>query len=251
MIIQASCRADFTNATFQGPLQFRVDGVPVRGRQMREIIAGKRIIVFEHGYKNTFDAASAAYKTIWKNIVEHGLPYDLPIEFYWPGGVLALGFEIDEKNAANSAGELAALFNIAKTAECPTRDAQSHSLGARVLLQAMMYSAPIDNAILSAPAVNSNCFDEGKEFDINELSYSKQLIVAYSTSDTVLGLAYRTLKRHEALGRVGLGLKLPHIVQLNMSDQRLGHSDYKDCVAYYQRWKEAITFKEAVVAVKT
>ena len=228
----ASCRADFDSSIFSGKLRYR----PVPWDTKR--LAGARVLVLVHGYRNSFHEALRGYETIWTKVKEHKLPYDECVGFFWPGGALAAGFLQDVRNAENSAGELLALLNFLYW-QGATVDIQTHSLGARVALQCVQYAVKVRNLILSAPAVDFDCLNAGAEFDRTTLN-AQRIIVAHSKEDGVLGTAYRASKFW--FGKRALGYTGPSLVgtalSVNLDQYVNDHSGYRDCDEYYRQWHE-------------
>jgi hypothetical protein len=79
--------------------------------------------------------------------------YDLAIGFLWPGFQTQIGFFAAVPWANRSASHFRAFLKILNSA-AHTVDLQTHSLGARVALQAMSFVHEVwgDNVLLTAPA---------------------------------------------------------------------------------------------------
>ena len=159
--------------------------------------SGRHVVTLVHGYRNPLKNANTAYKELAKSLVDAGLlvenavapnnQYGLAVGFVWPGyRTRAVGFIAARPSANRSGGYLRTLLNTLR-GTARTVDLQTHSLGARVALQALSTddSLWIDNLMMTAPAVDNECLEPNEEF-FEALDSCGRVFVYHSKNDPVL-----------------------------------------------------------------
>ncbi len=246
-MIYASVRKGFESTTFLGPLQFcDTGGRELQWTDLANLLACRKVDILIHGYKNSFLGADKAYRKIDQNLEDYGI-HGERIGFFWPGSWAALGFSIAEVRANKSGVLLAELIDFLSTVCKATVTIETHSLGARVALTALknLKSDPVSRVILTAPAVDADCFLPGKEFaGIGSKVKDAPIQVLHSVNDSVLKVAYPPanwfFKR--AAGLKGADYQDKNLVypaaawafdNTDLSGVIKAHGDYKDCPYVY------------------
>jgi hypothetical protein len=158
----------------------------------------------------------------------------------WPGDwhVPVINYPAEGKDAAQCGDNLAAAAK-ALFPEAQSASFLSHSLGGRVVLQAVKgFELPVGQVCLAAPAVDRACLGPGKAYDAVRGKVSRITVIA-SDQDRALGAVYAAGSlggallgdKHPfglALGREGASPRpLPPVVNTQIpSDQKHGHGDY-------------------------
>lgn len=258
-MILVSCREDFDdsrrfssrnqirNYPFMPNLdQFQELDEMNLGRQMQ----GKHVLILIHGFRNTLQDVANSYQQLLEGLIANGLKgpggYDLVIGFTWPGFTTALGFFPAVPFASRAGGYFRTLLELASK-NAKTVDVQTHSLGARVALQALAAGTEgfIDNLMLTAPAVDDECLEPKHEFN-QALEGCRRCLVYHSNQDETLGFAYPIATFDKALGFDGP--EHPDIIRQSCPDvfvidcQRVvgSHGAYRNTPEYYQHWKRVI-----------
>ena len=236
-----SCRRDFSSNYRFGLPQLRDGSLP----------ENKRVLILVHGYRNNETAAAKAYITVEEKLRQYQFPYDEVIGFLWPGSGISLGFLAAVGRANKAAQYLADLVRQLQERGCEV-SVQTHSLGARVALQAIkQYGVKLKDLILLAPAVDANVFSPKGEFKITVNNITECFIIGYSSQDDVLKDAYWTAevisnlfsgKAQKALGLYGPSGKYPvaQLKLINGSVFIISHSSWKSEEKGYQAWKELV-----------
>lgn len=226
--MKLSLRANFTDPSAFGPTQSQV-GDAISESYLRDVTG----CILVHGYHSSAEGAASSYSTI-----AQAMPELKMIELYWPGGALALGFPIDVHRATEAGWRLRDILNGCMDASA--LDVQTHSLGARVAMEALKWAGlKIRHLILTAPAVENDCLT-GEFKDVIE--NVETLNVFCSSGDPVLKKTYPL----GAFGRQALGLYgpigpremwVPKLRVWDCSGVVSSHGGYRDCPAFYAAWR--------------
>ncbi len=259
-MIVVSCRRDFTSDhRFAAENAFRnypdlsdltkfqtLDPMEAAAR-----VSGKHVVVLVHGFNNPISNVAASYKVIEDTLKKNGMLvepfYGEVIGFAWPGAVSALGF-FAAIPWANTSSEY--FYDLLKLlgVSAKTTDVQTHSLGARVALQAISAQddAFVDNMMLTAPAVDNEALEPGQEFN-GALDACNRCFVYHSKDDTVLK-AYQIASLDRALGRKGP--EHPKVIETKCKNVyvidcvqvvKKDHGGYRKAPAYFRHWKRVLT----------
>lgn len=222
-MIVLSCRKNFSEGVEFGPHSYRDSQGSISNRFIRTDI-GETILI--HGYHTSAVGAMASFETISKNIPDC-------LGFLWPGGDLAIDYPLAVGRATQAGYYLRAALLEAV-------DMQTHSLGARVALEALKYGdgVSVRHLILSAPAVDHNCLLPGGEFAAVPRN-CETVNIFCSRNDGVLAKDYPL----GSFGGTALGLagctrdNLPANVRIfDCSRLVHEHSGYRDTPEYYDAW---------------
>jgi pimeloyl-ACP methyl ester carboxylesterase len=211
-----------------------------------------RVILFVHGYNNTFPVAREAYDTFSAGLAARAQDaaseiFDPLYRFYWPGdedlGILSfMSYPVETEDAKASASRLVEfLRDLYSTSGHPARpiDIVSHSLGGRVVLetlaalaQAGILDGVLKRVCLMAPAVLVEHVEPGGEL-YDGATLPESLTILTSEDDWVLWLAFplgQTMAEGGsgcALGRYGPPPGLP--ARHEPVSGGVGHTDYWEC----------------------
>lgn len=246
-MIIASCRRNFYSTLFLSSLQIRQGGrvgTEMKLTAVASALSKSKVTILIHGYHTGYQNAMDAYSLIENKCKAVGIG-DNFIGFLWPGSPIALGF-FPAISRATKAGEcLLELLWALNQAGC-TITVETHSLGARVALQAIKLGVPIKRLLLTAPAVDDGVLVVGGEF-CRSMLFASSVAVMYSANDPVLRSDYWWAelilehRRVHALGLDGPETPIPINVQtFDMSNEIYAHSAYKDCDGLYSRWRNFI-----------
>jgi len=234
-MIHASCRQNFTSTTFLAPLQLRISdtGEAITKGQLQDMLAGRQVDIFVHGYRNEFEGAANAYNTLSTQLDGKGMTDSARIGFFWPGSWARVGFSMAVARAKRAGLELAELIDYLKLAGCKVT-VETHSLGARVALCALKEGPSVDCLILTAPAVDYDSLALSGEFQ-NAVYKAGKFTVMHSKRDSVLKFAYRALNWFTpALGLVGPESPKPlRVAVRDMTAVVDNHGAYKDVDAVF------------------
>jgi esterase/lipase superfamily enzyme len=172
--------------------------------------------------------------------------YDDVIGFLWPGFQTVLGFFPAVPWANRSASYFRSLIALLNSS-AHTVDVQTHSLGARVALQAAAFSNEIwlDNLMLTAPAVDDEVLEPGEEFN-QSLESCRRCFVYYSSKDSVLKVFYTIGSLDKALGYEGpedpdvIERQCPNVFVVDCSAVVTSHGGYRDSPRVYEQWKRVL-----------
>ncbi len=259
-MILASCRRGFVSTEWFGPLTIRdypllpdtANAAPVQPGELTAAAQARRVLVVVHGYHNTFDSATAAYAQLETGLRAVGVvgssppAYDLVIGFLWPGMQTDLGFFPAIPWANRSAGPLRDLLHLLVGAACV--DIETHSLGARVGLQALVFPGEptVRNLLLTAPAVDDEVLEPGKEF-YAALPSALRCFVYHSVHDPVLKGAYRFAEWDQALGYHGpqhpavIAAACPSVYTLDCSTIIATHGGYRSSEPVLAHWARVLS----------
>jgi esterase/lipase superfamily enzyme len=257
-MILASCRKHFDSNQRFDDLQFRryanlsdtTSFTEVSAGEFADEVADKHVVTFVHGFRNPLKAVAAAYKSLEGELVDRGLigpgNYDVAIGFLWPGFQTELGFFPAVPWANRSASffrEFVKLLN----SSAHTVDIQTHSLGARVALQALAFEHEVwtDNLMLTAPAVDNESLEPKKEFNA-ALASCRRCFVYHSSKDPVLKIAYRIGALDKALGYEGpenpdiIDAECPEVFVVDCSAVVSSHGGYRSSDEVYDQWSRVL-----------
>lgn len=258
-----SCRKGFDSDQFLGSEnQYRNYTNPaditvfqdLNKTQILEQATNKHVAILVHGFNNKTEDVMRGYWRVVTQMKSQGVTgpagYGLVLGFSWPGFATAAGFFTAVINAKRASSYLADLINDVR-AVAHSVDVQTHSLGARVALQALKNPKKtfIDNLLLSAPAVDNHVLEPDEAFN-SSLESCNRCLVYHSTNDNVLKLSFPlgdlTDGIHKALGNKGprskpVTLKSPNIYVVDCSARVHDHSGYKDAKQYFDHWKQVLS----------
>ncbi|HZS05551.1 MAG TPA: alpha/beta hydrolase [Blastocatellia bacterium] len=261
-MILISCRKDFSdsrafsdrNLIRNYPFLPRLDQFEeLDEMNLAEQMRGKHVLILIHGFRNPLQNVATAYQRLLKGMIDSGLMgdtgYGLVLGFAWPGFATPLGFFPAVPFANRSAGFFRALLELASR-NARTVDVQTHSLGARVALQALAGGTEgfVDNLILTAPAVDDEVLEPGEEFN-GALAECRRCLVYHTERDNTLRFAFRIGDAPEfdrALGWKGpqhpdiIESECPEVFVIDCRNVVRSHGGYRAAGAYYEHWSRVL-----------
>ena len=261
-MILISCRKDFSdsrafanqNVIRNYPFLPRLDPFDeLDEMNLAQQMQGKHVLILIHGFKNSLQEVGAAYQRLLKGLIDSGLMsstgYELILGFTWPGFGTSLGFFPAVPFANRSAGFFRGLLELASR-NARTVDVQTHSLGARVALQALAGGTEgfIDNLMLTAPAVDDEVLEPGQEFN-RALQACRRCLVYHTERDNVLKFGFRIGDAPEFDRALGWkGPQHPKIIQSECPEAFVvdckkvvrSHGSYRTAGAYYEHWSRVL-----------
>lgn len=259
-MILVSCRKDFTSDhLFADEIEIRDYPNLANLNQFTELtqgelverVRGKHVLVLVHGYRTPIKNVAAAYKVLEEGLQKEGLigepNYTEVIGFAWPSWRLRISF-FAAVPAANGSSEY--FYDLGKliASSAKTLDVQTHSLGARVVLQALSAQTDlwVDNLILTAPAVDNESIEPAQEFN-EAIDECGRCFVLHSKDDSVLK-AYLFAQLDRALGKNGPEhptIVLDQCLNVYVLDchrvVKGDHSGYRKTPLYYEWWKRVLS----------
>ncbi|HYE75098.1 MAG TPA: alpha/beta hydrolase, partial [Blastocatellia bacterium] len=162
----------------------------------------------------------------------------------------ALGFFPAVPFANRSAGFFRSFLELASR-NARTVDVETHSLGARVALQAMAGGTDgfVDNLMLTAPAVDDEVLEPRQEFH-KALEACRRCLVYHSDKDRTLKFSYRigdAPNFDRALGLKGpqhpqiIKDQCPDVFTIDCKKVVATHGGYRAAGAYYEHWSRVLT----------
>lgn len=187
--------------------------------------------ILVHGYHTSESSAGQSYDTI-----RAAMPDVEMTGYLWPGGEIAIDYPLAVCRATEAGWRLRDMLN--GQLGISNLDVQTHSLGARVALEALRYTGiSIRHLILSAPAVNRDVLDDGGEFD-SVLKNCASVNVFCSRNDPVLARDYPLGSfGGQALGMSGPVVIRPRVRVFDCSEVVTEHGGYRYAPEYYAAWK--------------
>lgn len=221
---------------------------------LRAAVARQHVCILVHGFNNKYAELLEAYRSMQAEMQARGLigkdGYGLVIGFAWPScGDSKVPRPLTEfKKALKSADACEAFLNrLIRNVRAGAKsvDVQTHSLGARVALRALLdIELFVDNLLLSAPAVPHDVFEPRKVFH-ESLDNCGRCYVYHSKRDDVLRYTYPIGENgllQKALGYGGPANKqktlekTPNVYVMNAQKCVNAHSGYRKAVVYYHHW---------------
>lgn len=200
-----------------------------------EKISVKKVLILVHGHNNELDEVFEAYSVIEMKVKELlESQYDIIIGYTWPSGDNGLDWWAS-KDRADEVGERFKHFLENIHDNIKALDIMSHSLGARVVLNALKqseYIPLIRNYFCTAPAVDNEVLEKGEEFN-KSIFRAESIYIFHSKNDGVLASLYRLAEFDNALGLYGPENKdfiienTTNIFVANCKKIVDGHSNYK------------------------
>lgn len=205
--------------------------------EVHKAVSGKRLLIHCHGFnvpmKNAIDSGV---------VIEGHIKLAADEQFMavlWPGDwhVPAVNYAFEHWDAMKS-GRLLARFLDQHCGQAQSLSLGSHSLGGRVVLEALLaMSAPVRQMCIAAPAVDNDCLSNRFA---EALSRVERLTVLSSKSDRVLRWAYPlgdffsdVFGDDDSAFRGAMGLKGPRPMpgppvraQAIPTDDKYDHGDY-------------------------
>lgn len=213
--------------------------------------AGKHVLVLVHGFRSPMKNVAGAYDTVLRKLHESRLMsktgYSLVLGYAWPGFRTVVGFFAAVPYANRSAGYFRQfLRRLCQSAL--TVDVQTHSIGARVALQALSAADEVyvDNLMTLAAAVDNESLEPEQEFH-EALENCRRCLVYHSSRDGVLRLGYTILKADRALGCRGpqnpeiVEARCPGVYVVDCASVVKSHGGYRDAAAYYAHWARLLS----------
>ncbi len=264
-MILISCRKNFSisqgfsdkNVIRNFPFLPRLDQFEeVDELNLAQQMQGKHLLILIHGYRNPLANVASSYQRVLKGLIDAKLMhnpaipgstgYDLVLGFTWPGFETLAGFIPAIAFANRSAGYFRNLLELASR-NALTVDVQTHSLGARVALQALAGGTEgfVDNLLLTAPAVDNECLEPKKEFH-GALQFCRRALVYHSDKDKVLKFGYLIGGHDVALGLRGpqhpdiIKAQCPDVFVVNCKKVVSSHGGYRAAGAYYEHWSRVL-----------
>lgn len=253
-MILASCRKHFDSNQLFDDVQFREYphlGDTTQFREMSEgevadAVRDRHVLVLVHGYRNPLRNVASAYQKLENELTKRRLigpgNYDLAVGFLWPGFQTQISFFIAVPWANRSASYFRTFMKLLN-GSAHTVDVQTHSLGARVALQSMVFEHEVfvDNLMLTAPAVDNESLEPKKEFHPS-LRSCRRCLVYHSARDPVLKVAYRIGALDRALGFKGpedrgvIEKSCPEVFVVDCSAVVSSHGGYRSSAEVYAQW---------------
>jgi esterase/lipase superfamily enzyme len=180
------------------------------------------------------------------NIAQHELGYDEIIGVQWPGSKVALAFLLAAARANKAGRRLQQALSILDGVA--VLDIEGHSLGCRVICEAVVQGLRPRLIVLAGAAIDSDSIHSDTEYGVH-LATVPSVLIARSGRDAVLRKAYTLASWDNALGLTGP--EDPTKVSANIRTVDLTewvpeHSYYKKCEEFYHAWKSSIVQLEKV-----
>lgn len=259
-MIFVSCRRNFTSdMLFEGRNAARnypdlsdiTKFTEIDDAEIADRVSGKHVLVLVHGFRNPISNVAGSYKSVEDSLRKAGMLvepfYGEVIGFLWPGFTTAIGF-FGAIPWANNASEY--LWDLLKVlgSSAKTTDVQTHSLGARVALQAIAAQEGVfvDNLMVTAPAVDNESLEPKEEFN-SSLDACNRCFVYHSKDDTVLK-AYTVAQLDRALGKNGP--EHPKVIEAQCKNVfvidchavvKKDHGGYRKTPLYFAHWKRVLS----------
>jgi len=227
-------------------------GTDISDADLLAAVTGKRLHLLIHGYNNDETAIRSSYAIIESMMGAQGLvgpaaPYDMVLGYVWPGGDLGISYVFAKKRAEKAALRISPLLlSIASVASA--LDINTHSLGARVALQALkgVPGKPIRNLFMLAAAVDDESIEIGEKF-YSSTQACNGAYVFHSKYDEVLKFWFPLGDFDMALGLFGpedpsaIINHSPNVKVVNCKKVIKSHSAYKSEPKIYQYWMNELT----------
>jgi esterase/lipase superfamily enzyme len=260
-MILASCRKHFdSNQTFDDDLQYRLypnlsdttTFTELTEGELAAAVEDKHVVVLVHGFRSPLKNCAAAYRKVENELASRGLigtagNYDLAVGFLWPGFQTALGFFPAVPFANRSAAFFRTFMRILNS-HAHTVDVETHSLGARVAMQAMAFEPEVfvDNLLMTAAAIDNEVLEPKEEFH-QSLASCRRCLVYHSSKDPVLKVLYRLGSLDGALGENGpehpkvVEQECPEVFVVDCSAMVKSHGGYREAPEVYDHWERVLS----------
>jgi hypothetical protein len=234
------------------PYRLFQPGAPNATFSPAALAAFHHLLVMIHGFNDDLPFAIQVYGQMFQNLANaklfsgSGAP-DVIIHFHWPGDVAVvgplpfldfLGYATDLEQCIKASALLAGFFSelSASTGTVRTISVITHSMGGRVLLEALKNSSSASEfkvVALMAAAVPTDIAQQGRTLAATDAP-PHQIRKYRSSTDTVLSLAFpmgQLLAWAESIESAAYGEAIgtygePASYGTDLGDQRLGHSQY-------------------------
>ncbi len=259
-----SCRKDFTSNQVMGKENLvrnyinPHDATKFHDMTMDELrvqATNKHVCILVHGYRSPIENVMSSYWELVTRMAAQGVAgpsgYGLVVGFAWPGKRTRIGYFVARSSARRAAPKLLELVNDLRGV-AHTVDVQTHSLGARVALTALRDARKVfvDNLLLTAPAVDNDILETGKDFHAS-LESCNRCFVYHSKHDKVLRFTYPLgdiadgLKRAIGLrgprSRVRTLADCPNAYVVDSSTRVKDHGGYRRAPEYFTHWREVLS----------
>lgn len=260
-MLLVSCRANFDDTDTFGGQDLQIRDYPaltclsqftaLPSDDLWAAVHQKHVLVLVHGFNNTLADVAGAYGDLESRMRACGLlgpgGYDLIVGFLWPGFKGDLGFFRAIPSANRAAAYLRDLLTTLN-ASAHTVDLQTHSLGARVGLQALSFRPEVfvDNLLLTAPAVDDEVLEPKREFTA-ALQSCNRCWVYHSVNDPVLKTAYRLAELDCALGWHGpqdppiIAAQCPDVFLVDCAAVVTTHGGYRSSAPVLDQWARVLS----------
>jgi hypothetical protein len=157
--------------------------------QLLSDIRGQHVLIGTHGF-NVDRANGIACLSNWESLLQFAPLPSIFVGLLWPGdSIWAHGLDYpEEPRIANEAGVLIAQFLDDNFGNAASISFASHSLGARVVMQAVSnMNLPVRRATLMAGAIDDNCLDTEFKAAVSRIG---EISVVASKKDEVLSTLF-------------------------------------------------------------
>ena len=254
-MILISCRADFDSTVrFNKHDEIRGGDAKLSEVELLEAVRGKKVLVLIHGYNNEMPAVIQAYDRVVEMMrLSHLLApdpggYDLVLGYTWPGGWNQLSFPVAVLRANTAAKRFRATLEKLQFAAASI-DVQTHSLGARVALEALDRGGiTLRNLWLLAAAIDDETLEPGEEYFAAAQRCSR-VYVLHSEQDPVLRTAYRLGDVPDFDRALGWkGPQRPHRIREHSPNTKVvdckqvvaTHGGYRSAAEVYDYWLQEL-----------
>ncbi len=262
-MIIVSCRKKFSHTRLlSARLQVRDYADPAHSdahvrislARLRARARGRRVCLLVHGFRHRLPHVLKSYAELQARMKASGVAgpagYGLVVGFTWPGWNSAPGFLAARVTATRAAASLRRLVGHLRPV-ARGLDVQTHSLGARVALGALLQLEPgsIDNLLLTAPAVDDTILEPGRAFH-DALGGCRRCFVYHSRKDDTLRKAYPLGDLADgiqpALGlngprrRGNLRKTCPNVYVVDCAARVPDHGAYRRADAYFRHWRRVL-----------
>jgi esterase/lipase superfamily enzyme len=227
-------------------------GTNISDAELQAAVTGKRLHLLIHGYNNDEAAIRESYGVIETMMSTQGLvgpaaPYDMVLGYVWPGGELGISYVFAKRRAEKVAPRVQTLLlSIASVAAA--LDINTHSLGARVALQALkgVPGKLIRNLFMLAASVDNESIEIGEKF-YSSTQACNGAYVFHSKYDEVLKIWFPLGDFDMALGLNGpedpsaIIDHSPNVKVVNCKKVIKKHTAYKSEPKIYQYWLNELT----------
>ncbi|NBO64633.1 MAG: alpha/beta hydrolase [Acidobacteria bacterium] len=267
-MILISCRKDFNNSrAFAKQNEIRnyqllpalTKFETLTEKNLLSKVKDKRVLILIHGFRTTMSSVGKSYQRVMRGLIDNDLMgeggYDLVLGFTWPGFETVLGFFPAQPFASRAGAYLRLLLEVLAPM-ARTIDIQTHSLGARVALQALSAGSDtlVGNLMLTAAAVDNEILQPRQEYH-ESLRNCQRCVVYHSNRDDVLKFAFRigdALEFDQALGFNGpqnrdiVELECPNVFVVDCKKVVESHGDYRTAAAVYEHWGRVLSGSDLV-----